>query len=120
MGDSRTSNKDILNAVEAQTAAIDKLVNVLTATAVAAPQPKAESVPTSEPKATSVDVDAAYMAHMTAKAADHATAKGSEVVLYARRNRQGQVKLAYALKERYDSQIERQPSCIGPVGSFKP
>ena len=117
MGDSRTSNKDILNAVEAQTAAIDKLVNVLTATAA---HPKAEKVVTSEPKATSVDVDAAYMAHMTAKAADHATAKGSEVVLYARRNRSGQVKLAYALKERYDSQIERQPSCIGPVGSFKP
>jgi hypothetical protein len=119
MGDSRTSNKDILDAVQSQTAAIDKLVNVLTATAVQT-QPKAEPVTTSEPKATSVDVDAAYMAHMTAKAADHATAKGSDVVLYARRNRAGQVKLAYALKERYDSQIDRQPSCIGPVGSFKP
>ena len=46
-------------------------------------------------------------------------AKGEEVVLYARKNKQGTTKLAYALRERYDDVISGQPSHIGAVGSFQ-
>jgi hypothetical protein len=118
MGNARTSNKDVLNAVESQTESIDKLIAVLTAQA----QPTADVVGAAETQPTTeggVNVDPAYMACMTEKAANHATTKGSEVVLYARRNKAGEHKLAYALRERYDDVVSKQPSCIGPVGTFQ-
>ncbi len=121
MGSQRTSQKDVLNAIEAQTASIDALVNALTAKEIAAPSNEGDTegaVSTAAIAETEVPVDAAYLSHMTAKAADHATAKGQTVILYARRNKAGETKLAYALQERYDSVVSKQPSCIGPMGSF--
>jgi hypothetical protein len=118
MGNARTSNKDVLNSVEQLTSKIDSLVDALVANA----QPKADATPTAiEETATEggIQVDPAYMACMTEKAANHATSKGSEVVLYARRNKAGEHKLAYALRERYDDVVSKQPSCIGPVGTFQ-
>lgn len=116
MGASRTSNKDICDK-------LDTLIGIMTAQAMPAADPVLPEVTTpvtegDEPEST-VKVDEAYLAHMTAKAADHATAKGEEVVLYARKNKQGTTKLAYALRERYDDVISRQPSHIGAVGSFQ-
>jgi hypothetical protein len=55
---------------------------------------------------------------MTEKAANHATSKGCEVVLYARKNQRGETKLAYALRERFDTLTDK--GLIGPVGSFQP
>lgn len=116
MGASRTSNKDICDK-------LDTLIDIMTKQAMPAADPVV-STPVIEDDngleaESSVAVDEAYLAHMTAKAADHATAKGSEVVLYARKNKQGTTKLAYALRERYDDVISRQPSHIGAVGSFQ-
>jgi hypothetical protein len=65
-------------------------------------------------------VDDAYLAHMTAKAADHATVKDESVVLYARRNKAGETKLAYALAPRFNEVVAKQPSCLGSVGVFHP
>ncbi len=108
----RTSNKQLADK-------LDTLIDLM----IAGAQPKAATdtiieSPTTEGGKVKVDPD--YMAHMTAKAADHATTKGSEVVLYARRNKAGETKLAYALRERYDDVVSGQPSCLGAVGSFKP
>jgi hypothetical protein len=111
MGASRTSNKDIADR-------LDTLIDLLTATAIAAPA--ATTVETPAITEGDVKVDEAYLAHMNLKAADHATTKGEEVVLYARKNKAGETKLAYALRGRYDEVVKKQPSCIGPVGSFKP
>lgn len=98
---------------------IDKLVNVLTANAVSEPtQPTAEA-PVTTPQSKTVEVDPAYLAHMSQKAEAHAKAKGEDVVLYARQNKQGQLKLAYAMAGRYHDQIARQPSCRGAVQTFK-
>jgi hypothetical protein len=124
MGASRTSNKDVLNAIEGLTSTVDQLVNVLTANAMpsAPAEPEAVVVPTTETpaKPEGVQVDGAYLSHMQGKAADHATAKGSDVVLYARRNKMGQTKLAYALKERYQTVIARQPSTLGALHEYHP
>jgi hypothetical protein len=109
-------------------AKLDTLIDILTAQAMPADIGKTGLV---ETPATSVEVetptedgevaiDEAYLAHMNAKAADHATCKGSEVVLYARKNKRAETKLAYALRERYDDVIVSQPSHIGAVGSFQP
>lgn len=117
MGASRTSNRDVLDAIEAQTASIDKLVNALTAGSIAT-QPAVQAGPTTN--GGEIEVDEAYLQHMTVKAAEHATAKGEEVVLYARRNKANETKLAYALRPRYEDILSKQPSCLGPVGSFKP
>ena len=106
-------------------AKLDTLVDLLTAQAIAAPasstQTLIESPDTTEDgENVTVEVDAAYLARMNEKAADHATAQGAEVVLYARLNKAKETKLAYALRPRYDTQIAKQPSHIGPVGSFQP
>ncbi len=118
MGTARTSNKDIADK-------LDTLIDILTAQAM----PVAETPAPSDPgpirdeggeAKSDIAVDEAYLAHMTAKAADHATAKGDEVVLYARKNKRAETKLAYALRERYDDVIVGQPSHLGAVGSFQP
>lgn len=118
MGASRTSNKDICDK-------LDTLIGIMTAQAMPAAETPV-TTPVTEGGAggdavgtDSIAVDEAYLAHMTAKAADHATAKGEEVVLYARKNKRGETKLAYALRERYDAVISGQPSHIGAVGSFQ-
>lgn len=117
MGASRVSQKDVLDAIENQTASIDKLVTALTAGAIA---PAAPSVaqPITEGDAPAIEVSEGYLARMTEKAANHATSKGCEVVLYARKNQRGETKLAYALRERFDTLTDK--GLIGPVGSFQP
>lgn len=116
MGDKRTSMKDVLNAVETQTQSIDALVTALTANAIA---PAAIAAPVVDGgEAPKVEVAEGYMAKMTEKAANHATTKGSEVVLYARKNQRGETKLAYALRDRFDSLNDK--GLIGAVGTFQP
>ena len=124
MGDKRTSMKDVA-------AKLDTLIDLMTSQAsqaeIAAPSEAPDS-PTTEGQLASqvsdsdgtVKVDEKYLAHMTPKAAEHATTKGEEVVLYARRNGRGETKLAYALRSRYDDVVAKQPSCLGAVASFKP
>ncbi len=105
---------------------LDKLIDVLTTQAMPADStqtlveddaklivetPDAEGIET-------VEVDGAYLDHQKGKAQAHATAKGENVVLYARQNKQGEIKVAYALQERYDTQIARQPSHRGPIATF--
>lgn len=114
MGNARTSNKDILVALDN---GFDRLITALTANAIAPAATAAD--PVAETPA-APQVDPAYMAHQSAKAAEHATNKGEEVVLYTRRNKSGEVKVAYALRSRFDEVVAKQPSCIGPVGSFQP
>lgn len=122
MGAERTSNKDILAAINEQTSAINALVGALT-------QPKAEPV-VSEPVAAPVNtpavnsgtpevkVPAGYMTHQRTKAQDHATAKGERVVLYARENLNGETKLAYCLASRWSSL--RDNGLIGAIDTFDP
>jgi hypothetical protein len=109
MGASRTSNKDIADK-------LDTLIGILTAQAEQT-QPVAAS-PTTE--GGTVQVDEAYLECMTPKAAAHATDKGEETVLYARVNKAGETKLAYALRSRYDAVVAKQPSCKGAVATFQP
>jgi hypothetical protein len=120
MGTQRTSNKDVLDAIQSQTASIDALVTALTAGALApaaaSPSSTEQDAPVTEE--TTVEVDGAYLSHMTEKAKAHAKDKGETVVLYARRNGRGETKLAYALQERYDSVVSKQPSCLGSQASF--
>lgn len=111
MGASRVSNKDILDGLES---GFDRLITALTANAVPA---AAKPAPTTE--GGDIEVDEAYLSHMTVKAADHATLKGEEVVLYSRKNKAGETKLAYALRSRYDEVVAKQPSCLGAVGTFQ-
>lgn len=104
----RTSNKQILDAILA-------LTDAITATAVA---PVVNATPAAE--TADVEVDGAYLEHLQAKAAAHATAKGEDVVLYARRNKAGETKLAYALTSRWDDKVKGQPSTLGVVDTYQP
>lgn len=112
MGAARTSNKDIANK-------LDTLIDLMTAAAQAPVVTPPVATPTvaieSAPK-----VDAKYLAHMNVKAAAHATKQGVETVLYSRKNKSGQVKLAYALRPRFDASLKSQPSTLGVVGTYQP
>ncbi len=126
MGTQRASNKDVLDAIAKQGESIDKLINVLTAQSMPAdPGPirdeAADTAPV-EDKTTDnkLKVDDAYLVHQKAKAQAHADAKGTEVVLYCRVNKANETKIAYALRERYDDTIAKQPSHRGAVATFTP
>ena len=122
MGASRTSNKDILAAIEAQTDAISKLVSAISGTqAQPTPETGPRIVDTVVPEApankpSEVKVPSGYMTHQRSKAQDHANAKGEDVVLYARVNLAGEQKLAYCLKSRWTSL--RDKGLIGAVAQF--
>ena len=106
----RTSNKQILDAILA-------LTDAITSTTIA---PVVNATPVAAVETADVEVDGAYLEHLQAKAAAHATAKGEDVVLYARRNKAGETKLAYALASRWDDKVKGQPSTLGVVDTYQP
>jgi hypothetical protein len=117
MGTSRTSNKDIFEAIEAQTHAISGLVAALSGQAavtpaaqVITPAPEAQA-----PEVNGIDVDKKYMGHMDKKVAKLTASDGQPRVLYLRRNLHNEVKLAYALKVRWDDGIKDN----GMIGAVK-
>ncbi len=111
----RVSNKQVLEALNS---GFDRLITAMTASAIAPAGSKTGGVDNNA-EGGEIEVDEKYLAHMTLKAAEHATAKGEDVVLYARKNKAGTTKLAYALRARFDDVVAKQPSCLGPVGEFK-
>lgn len=118
---SRTSNKQILEAIEAQTSAITALAAAISGTQVRPTPETGSRIETVEPEVTrdvpsKVRVPADYMRHMRIKAQDHANAKGEDVVLYARVNLAGEQKLAYCLKSRWTSL--RDKGLIGAIAQF--
>jgi len=109
MGTSRTSNKDVLDAIVALTAAI-------TSNVVAAPAP---IVTPAEPEAETVKVDKAYAEHMALnKCQPFADKHGEDVVLYARHNKANETKLAYCLASKFAGLKDR--GLIGAVQVVSP
>lgn len=117
----KVTTQELADRLDNVASNIDKLVNVLTASAIAdvPAQPTAEVNNPAPSKTVKDEIDPAYLAHMSQKAEAHAKAKGEDVVLYARKNKQGQLKLAYAMAQRFADQIQRQPSCRGAIQTFK-
>ena len=121
MGTQRTSMKDVLAAIEAQSNTLATLVTVLTAQAqpqVQAPapvvKPTVQAAPKAEPSS-GYDVPASYMKRMDAKVSGLTALDGKARVLYLRRNLNGETKLAFALKDRWDAGIKDN----GLIGAVK-
>ena len=128
MSASRTSNKQILTAIEDQTAAITQLAAAIAGampthskhttvadTPVVTPKPEVE---TEADKPTKVRVSPEYLSHMKVKGQDHANNKGEDVILYGRVNLNGETKLAYCLASRWTKLRDR--GLIGAVARFSP
>ena len=124
MSASRTSNKQILTAIEEQTAAITALASAIAGNHTSAPE---APVVTPEPvvtepeatdKPTKVRVSPEYLSHMKVKGQDHANNKGEDVILYGRVNLNGETKLAYCLASRWTKLRDR--GLIGAVARFSP
>ena len=100
---------------------LDRLVDILSAQAIAAPVATTVA-PTEETaeETSTIKVDAAYLTHQKGKSQAHSNDKGQPVVLYCRVNKAGETKLAYALVERYNDSIVNQPSHRGEVARFTP
>jgi hypothetical protein len=125
----RTSNKQILDAILDLTVAIKGM-----ATPVAAPvaqqavpfmQPVAIATPAevaaaTQPKAeTPVKIDAAYLNHVSGgKALAYANKTGEQVVIYARRNGHGETKLAYCAASKWTGLKDK--SNLGAVATVEP
>jgi hypothetical protein len=105
MGTQRTSMKDVMEAIQGLTAAVQAtLVAPVAAPVATTPAPTGE---------TSVPLDASYEAHMKAKVQDFANSKGEDCILYARKNGRGEVKLAYCLASKWTGLKDR--GLIGAV-----
>lgn len=124
----RTSNKQILDAINSLTAAISATLVAPTA-AVAAPASVAIATPAIEiveqqakpvvEAGTPVKLDKAYVSHMAnGKCQDFANKHGQQVVLYARRNNHGDNKLAYCLATKFANLKDR--GLIGAVQVINP
>lgn len=108
MGTQRTSNRDILTAIEAQTNAINALVGAIAGQVSTPPAPETQ-VTDPNPKADAPNkarYERDYMAHMQSKVADLVASDGQPRVLYGRVNKAGEHKLAYALRTRFDSGLK--------------
>lgn len=114
MGSQRTSQKDVLNAIEALTAAITSSMQTApVAVPVAAPtaapvvnpailpMSQAKPAPVVEAKPEVVEIDKGYRAIMQKKALAYGQAHGEKTVLYTRHNQRGEVKLAYCLASKW-------------------
>ncbi len=109
----RTSNKQILDAIERLT---DTIANAMV------PQPQNqvsatpnEAPPMVEPNTTSeITVDKSYLSHVEDKVATKCNDDGETRVLYARRNQRGETKLAYCLASRFPALKDR-----GMIGAIK-
>jgi len=117
MSASRTSNKQILDAIEAMPAAI---AAAIAATQVAAPAaPAVITTPEVASQPESIQLDKAYVDHMAStKCLDFANKHGSDVVLYARKNAKGENKLAYCLAEKFPTL--RDKGLLGAVQVVSP
>ena len=115
MGTSRTSNKDILDAILGLTAAITSQNTSAPAVAPTVDTP-AHEVPARDNGEIEVKKD--YLDNRKAAAQAHANKVSGTVVLYARRNLSGECKLAFAQKARFDTLKDR--GLIGPVESYNP
>lgn len=117
MGTQRTSNKDVLNALND---GFDRLIDALGNQQVAAPAPAAPVAEATGEQVgeSTIKVDGAYLEHMKLKVQDFANAKGEDAILYARKNGRGETKLAYCLGSKWTTLRDR--GLIGPVEHISP
>lgn len=123
MGTQRTSNKDILAAIEAQTNAINALVGAVAGTVNTPPAGVIDTTPVTDPEpepqsASNVRVDAGYKAHVMAKAQALSNKDNEDRILYVRKNMRGETKLAYVLASKWSSL--RDNGLIGAIEHIKP
>ena len=118
MGTSRTSNKDILDAILGLTAAITQS-NTQAHAPVQVAAPVETPAATQEPESTdSIKLPASYREHVMAKVQSKVNSDGTDRILYARRNLQGEVKLAYCVADRWTSLKDK--GLIGAIAHVKP
>ena len=120
MGTSRTSNKDILDAILGLTAAITQNHS---APAIITEPREGINVPALEqdvpaPDTDEIKVSEEYLANRKVAAQAHANKVSGTVVLYARRNLKGEIKLAFAQQGRFDTLKDN--GLLGPVASYNP
>jgi len=118
----RTSNKQILDAILDLTVAIKGMAApavapVATPVAIATP---IEVAAATAPKAeTPVKIDAAYLSHVSGgKALAYANKTGEQVVIYARRNGHGETKLAYCAASKWTGLKDK--ANLGAVATVEP
>ena len=99
-------------------AKLDTLIDVLTKSALEVTATAAPTEQSSVEQEPTIKVTENYRKVMNGKAQDHATKHGEEVVLYARRNKANEVKLAFALRPRFDTLQDAR--FLGVLAAFQP
>ena len=101
MGANRTSNKDVLDAIERLTQVIQS--SMASNQAQVPATPSANSTPSNG----ELDIDGHYLTHMRSKVAGFAKEKGEDCVLYLRRNQAGEKKLAFCVASKWSNLKDR-------------
>jgi len=98
----RTSNKQILDAITDLASAIRDNMAAQAAPVVAPVATAPTATLNTAKQEGAVKVDAAYLSHVSGgKALDYANKLGEQVVIYARRNKLGETKLAYCAASKW-------------------
>ncbi len=114
-GPKRVSNERILTALEALPAAIAAAMGTTASTQTVASTTEGSEDDNGLDK---VQVDAAYLSHVSAKLQDRANGDGNTYVLYARKNKAGETKLAYCLGSAWSGLTDRR--IVGAVKTVSP
>lgn len=120
MGAARTSNKDILEAINGLTSAVMALVERQSqplAAPVAQPVAEQPAVLTPASAEPTVKVAPSYLAHTVSRVEAKVKAEGVDYVIYARRNQLGETKLAYRKASQMGSLRDR--GYLGKVRHIK-
>jgi hypothetical protein len=111
----RTSNKQLMDAINALPAAIAAAIAAVPATAA----PVVATVPEAPKQAPTVEVDESYKNHvLVEKVQPFANKHGETAVLYARRNGRGETKLAYCLASKWTGLKDR--GLLGAIATVEP
>lgn len=108
----RVSNRQILDVLTDLPAAIASAI-AGSAAPVAIATPADDSA-----KAETPAVDAAYLSHVASKLQVRANDTKQDFVLYARRNKAGETKLAYCVASKWSTLTDKR--IIGPVKTVSP
>lgn len=108
----RVSNERILTALEGLPAAI---AAAMAPTHVAAP---VESESAAQGETIDAPIDPNYLTHVTGKLQERANMNSMTYVLYARKNKAGETKLAYCAADKWSALTDRR--IIGAVSTVSP
>lgn len=111
----RVSNRAILSALEGLPAAI---AAAMAPAQAAAPAESTQTMGDEKGETTTAEIDPGYLSHVSGTLQDRANLNNMAYVMYARKNKAGETKLAYCPADKWSALTDRR--IIGAVKTVSP